>query len=234
MPGLPVSLHAAVRLLCVLVSVALHALFCFATFTGKREAAAPPGSAVRALRLVDIREAAPPAPELNATQTAPVLDAAPMLPIDVPAETVVPVAELALPEDFFVPASSSHEIERESASADASQNASRTQGVAQAGYGSGGSSRTQAYLQHNFDALLRKIRWTLVYPPQAKNARIQGTVEVIFIVRADGAASGVSVSKSSGEPLLDAAAVAAIFAASPFPPPPSSIKLAVPIVFVLK
>ncbi|WP_162511050.1 TonB family protein, partial [Treponema endosymbiont of Eucomonympha sp.] len=65
-------------------------------------------------------------------------------------------------------------------------------------------------------------------------AGIQGTVEVIFSVRADGTASGVSVSKSGGEPLLDAAAVAAIAMASPFPPPPSSVKLAVPIVFVLK
>jgi protein TonB len=186
------------------------------------------------LRLVDIREAAPTAPELNATQTAPVLDAAPTLPIDMPTEAVVPVAELALPEDFSMPASPSHEVERESASADTSQNTARTQGVARAGYGSGGSSRTQAYLQHNFDALLRKIRRTLVYPPQAKKAGIQGTVEVIFTVRADGTASGVSVSKSSGEPLLDAAAIAAIVAVSPFPPPPSLVKLAVPIVFVLK
>ncbi|WP_059369740.1 TonB family protein [Treponema endosymbiont of Eucomonympha sp.] len=234
MPGLTVPPYAAVRLLCVLAAVALHALLCFATFTGKREAATPLGSATKALRLVDIREAAPTVPELNATQTSPAPDAAPMLPIDVPAETVVPVAELALPEDFFVPASLSHEIERESASADASQNASRTQGVAQAGYGSGGSSQTQAYLRHNFDALLRKIRRALVYPPQAKKAGIQGTVEVVFTVRADGTASGVSVSKSSGEPLLDAAAVAAIVTASPFPPPPSPVKLAVPIVFVLK
>jgi TonB family protein len=59
-------------------------------------------------------------------------------------------------------------------------------------------------------------------------------VEIVFIIQKDGAADSVAVRASSGDSLLDAAALAAIYAAAPFKPPAAPVRLAVPVVFSLR
>ena len=62
-----------------------------------------------------------------------------------------------------------------------------------------------------------------------------GTARVSFSVNASGGVSGVHLAGSSGDPGLDAAAVAMIARANPVPAPPSGmgsrISLSIPIRF---
>lgn len=60
----------------------------------------------------------------------------------------------------------------------------------------------------------RVIRFT-------RMARGEGMVTVTFLVSPSGAASGIRVSRSSGNPVLDQAALDVVRRASPFPAPPS-------------
>jgi periplasmic protein TonB len=84
------------------------------------------------------------------------------------------------------------------------------------------------------------------YPGKVRNKinrakkRVSGgkgqSVLVSFVVSADGAASGIRVARSSGDPTLDAAAVESVQRASPFAKIPasagrSSWKFSVPVVF---
>ncbi|MCB1418792.1 MAG: TonB family protein [Notoacmeibacter sp.] len=65
-----------------------------------------------------------------------------------------------------------------------------------------------------------RIRRSLKYPAEARAKRLRGQTVVSFVVSRSGAVSGVSVARSSGSPVLDNAAVAAVRRASPFPPIP--------------
>ncbi len=56
---------------------------------------------------------------------------------------------------------------------------------------------------------------------------------IVFTVNSDGTVCDVGVHQSSGYTLLDKAGMDAVYAAAPFPPPPISAKLVVPIDFVL-
>jgi protein TonB len=57
---------------------------------------------------------------------------------------------------------------------------------------------------------------------------------VVFTIMTDGAVKDVGILKSSGETLLDEAALAAIFRAAPFPPPPEEARIAAPVIFRLR
>ena len=59
------------------------------------------------------------------------------------------------------------------------------------------------------------------YPSQANGA--EGTVTVSFRIDRQGKVVGSQVAKSSGSSVLDAAALALIKRASPFPPPPAEL-----------
>jgi protein TonB len=63
----------------------------------------------------------------------------------------------------------------------------------------------------------RRIQAALVYPPIARWQDLQGDALVRFEIGAEGRAQGVHVVRSSGEPLLDAAAVRAVLAAGVLP-----------------
>jgi TonB family protein len=54
------------------------------------------------------------------------------------------------------------------------------------------------------------------------------------MIQKNGSASGITVSVSSGDSMLDDAAVAAIYAAAPFKPSAVPVRLAVPVVFSLR
>ncbi|MEY4589185.1 MAG: hypothetical protein RL497_1261 [Pseudomonadota bacterium] len=87
--------------------------------------------------------------------------------------------------------------------------------------------------------LMRDIARHKRYPVPAKRANQQGVVEITFEIAADGSLVSAEVSKSSQIPSLDAAALAAVTQASPFPPIPAALgltrlRLTIPIEFSLK
>ncbi len=67
-------------------------------------------------------------------------------------------------------------------------------------------------------AHLRRYR---SFPAEARDRGISGTATVRFTVNRGGAVIGASLAKSSGSGVLDQAAVAMVYRASPFPPIPS-------------
>jgi protein TonB len=71
-------------------------------------------------------------------------------------------------------------------------------------------------------AHLRRFR---TFPEDARKRGITGTAMVRFTVNASGAVSGARLSRSSGEAVLDQAAVAMVNRASPFPPIPGDVGL---------
>lgn len=66
----------------------------------------------------------------------------------------------------------------------------------------------------------RALRRALRYPSAAKRRRITGDVHVSFVVSQSGGLSGVSIVRSSGSDILDAAALETVRRAAPFPPIP--------------
>jgi protein TonB len=77
------------------------------------------------------------------------------------------------------------------------------------------------------------IARTLVYPPEARRREQEGRVVLSFILLADGTVADLSVRKSSGHAALDEAAMAAIRAAAPYPPPGLDVLVVVPVSFRL-
>lgn len=90
------------------------------------------------------------------------------------------------------------------------------------------------YVKQNFDYISRRVRSKLIYPAQARRTGLDGIVEILFTLNTDGSVSGISVKKSAGAEMLDAAAIAAIKSAAPFRAPPTSTKLLIPVVFNLR
>jgi periplasmic protein TonB len=77
------------------------------------------------------------------------------------------------------------------------------------------------------------------YPTEAKKAQQQGIVTIRFTVARDGTVSSISVKRSSGHDLLDAATVELLQRVSPLPKFPSAMKrdsvtLSLPIDYSLK
>ncbi|SEQ60248.1 outer membrane transport energization protein TonB [Devosia sp. YR412] len=62
-----------------------------------------------------------------------------------------------------------------------------------------------------------------VYPQQAQNDGIEGSVDVSFSVSASGQLGSIRISRSSGSGVLDQAALDTARRASPLPPPPADI-----------
>lgn len=97
----------------------------------------------------------------------------------------------------------------------------------------------QADANPYYQLVLRQIAQHKRYPAQAKRIRQEGLVEISFEIGADGRLLSAQVSQSSQIQSLDAAALAAVTAASPFPPIPaelgvSRLSLSLPIEFALR
>jgi protein TonB len=71
--------------------------------------------------------------------------------------------------------------------------------------------------------LLRHVVRYQRYPNAALPGRLHGAVETLFSMRRDGTLLEVWVKTSSGEAMLDKAAVDAIRRAQPLPPIPSAL-----------
>ena len=78
-----------------------------------------------------------------------------------------------------------------------------------------------------------------VYPSEARNQRIEGTVRIYFTIDASGAVLGSGVRKTSGHAVLDRAAEDLIARAQPLPAPPAAfgrrqMTIVAPIQFELR
>lgn len=77
--------------------------------------------------------------------------------------------------------------------------------------------------ESNYKGKVRsKVQRHFRYPKAADRAGIHGTVQVSFTVLADGGVGNVRISKSSGSPVLDEAALNAVRGAEPFPKIPDA------------
>ena len=62
------------------------------------------------------------------------------------------------------------------------------------------------------------------YPEEARQNKIYGKLQLTVSIRADGSVENIEVSRSSGQRILDAAAVRIVKLASPFDPLPDDIR----------
>ena len=85
-------------------------------------------------------------------------------------------------------------------------------------------------------AIRREIERHKRYPARAKMMRKQGIVNVSFSVGGDGSLSGERVTKSSGDEILDNAALEAVRSARPVGPKPAGFasSVSVPISFTIQ
>ena len=85
--------------------------------------------------------------------------------------------------------------------------------------------------------VVAKLRRALRYPSEARSRRLNGVVQVRFVVGSSGDVGSVGLASSSGSPILDKAALATVNRAAPFPPIPEgagrrSWTFTVPLAFV--
>ncbi len=100
----------------------------------------------------------------------------------------------------------------------------------------GGWNRTDA-ADPALDAIRRRIERTIFYPNEARRRGIEGTVELLFTLSADGHVQGVWVLRSSGSPILDEAAIQVVKQAAPYPIVadwPAVLQFQLPITYRLK
>lgn len=90
------------------------------------------------------------------------------------------------------------------------------------------------YLKEHFEYIRIRVLGNIDYPDRARRMNWEGTVLVSFIVTADGRAENINILQSSGFPILDRNVVGAIRRSVPFPKPPVSAQIVIPIIYSLK
>lgn len=181
----------------------------------------------------------PEAPALPAPEAPPVMAALapPVMPVatDTPLPRSVPLPPPVLaeppkpvPEARPKPRAEKPKAEAKPAAkpaAQAGQKAAGSGGGAQAGNAGKAQAATLSRAQVNdlkagWGAAIRaRVERRKRHPAGAAS----GTVTVRLVVTAAGALAGVSVARSSGNPALDAAALAAVQGAGAFPPAPDGL-----------
>lgn len=90
------------------------------------------------------------------------------------------------------------------------------------------------YLREHFTYIRDLIGKELRYPRQAIRMGWNGRVNVSFLVLVDGSVAELRVARASGCPMLDANALETVRKAAPFPKPPVSARLLIPVDYVLE
>ncbi len=108
-------------------------------------------------------------------------------------------------------------------------------------FGKGSGSRGESaealrerYLKKHFGYIRDLINGNLRYPGRARRMGWSGALKVEFVVRENGSVDVIRVVKSSGVPLLDSDAVETVRRSAPFPKPPVSARLIIPVEYVLE
>jgi protein TonB len=104
--------------------------------------------------------------------------------------------------------------------------------------GAGGSSKDnvgRASVSSYRSRLVGHLRRYQSYPAAAASRRLTGTVTVTFTISGSGSVTSARVSRSSGQGILDGAALGMVRRASPFPAIPpglgASMTISAPIRF---
>ncbi|MFH1028382.1 MAG: energy transducer TonB [Pseudomonadota bacterium] len=95
-------------------------------------------------------------------------------------------------------------------------------------------TQQKRYLHEHFAYIRNRIGKELRYPRAAVRMGWSGRVTVTFMVLLDGSVSELQVSDSSGVPLLDSNALDTVRKAAPFPKPPVSARLVMPMDYILE
>jgi protein TonB len=227
-----------IRLGIVLFVIGAHGLLLYSIgFTIQTEVQSVPVSTEKVIRLVNILEEAPPPlpkPPVQSESPGPKPSVQRENPPDLVLAPSEAVAEILIETEVFTPAPvQSAELipvpeHTQRSGSPLSTNQPDTGNKAEE------AAAKTAYIKHNLDYIQRRIRNKLVYPAQARRAGIEGVTEVIFTIHLDGGVSGVSVKTSSGQKILDQAAIDAIYGAAPFRPPPVQAVIAAPVTFKLR
>jgi periplasmic protein TonB len=104
------------------------------------------------------------------------------------------------------------------------------------GEGTGDSVEQQRkrYLAEHFAYIRDIIEKNLVYPPVAQRMGWTGKVIVFFNVGKDGRVKDIRIIKSSGYTILDENVIETIRKVQPFPGPPTSVDVKIPLSFGLE
>jgi protein TonB len=97
-----------------------------------------------------------------------------------------------------------------------------------------GADKKATYLKANFSYIRDMVNRKLTYPVIARQMGWEGKVKVSFTISRDGFARDVTITQSSGKEVLDNSAVEAVRNASPFPRPPVSAQIIIPIRYRLR
>lgn len=112
-----------------------------------------------------------------------------------------------------------------------------TSGLADSGGGATSVVSNEAYVEAyrvaHFGAIRSAILDHLRYPSSARRQGWHGLVEVSFEVDPQGGVRALQVRTSSGYPRLDQVVLDAVQRAAPFPPPPVTAQLVMPVRFEL-
>jgi protein TonB len=105
------------------------------------------------------------------------------------------------------------------------------------GRGGGGTSTEQLrskYRSEHFAYIKKIIERNIVYPDRAKRLGWTGRCIVNFVVMENGQVKDIGIQKSTGYNLLDDNVVETIRKVEPFPRPPVSVKLTIPLTYSLE
>lgn len=90
------------------------------------------------------------------------------------------------------------------------------------------------YLKKHFAYIRDQVAGNMRYPGLAGRMGWSGRLAVEFVVQKDGSANSIRIVKSSGVSLLDSDARDTVLRSAPFPKPPVSAKLVIPIEYSLE
>lgn len=185
------------------------------TFAGAPAAMQVPPATDRPRPVRETRKESPP-PENEEVPTAQPLiseSATPEVqaPIPAPAETLIAAEESTAPDC-----------------------AAPTSVLPEPGGSGTEEEKKQIYLREHFVYIRNLIMQELDYPPLARRMGWCGQVVVSFVVQEDGSVEKLTVVKSSGRTLLDQNALATISRVAPFPRPPVSAEIVMPIAYQLR
>jgi protein TonB len=204
------------RLSIAFASVALHIaiLFCVVFNVVAAEVRLEETAPLRIVDITEYVEAPPPA-------ARPIVVPPKIEPAEVQEEIAEPVVE------------TDEEVTETAAETSEETNRSTVPSAAPSGRGTATNDAAAQYVKENYNYVQRRILQELIYPSKARRTGIQGVVEVIFTINANGAAGDISVRRSSGKEILDDEAVRAVKSASPFRRPPAPVRIVIPVSFKL-
>ena len=172
------------------------------------------------------------------TSAAPELPFVPAQPVNAIAVAPSLITGTAAPASAATPTAGVPTAEPGN-SGNAGQSATSDTGEKNPGVGNGlhgdtVESRHKQYLKEHFAYIRDVIAGNLRYPGKARKMGWSGKLAIEFVILESGTVEKIRIAKSSGIPLLDSDAEETVRRSAPFPKPPVSARLVIPLEYVLK